>query len=148
MARYLTTVRSPWPVKKAFDEIADFTTVVEWDPGVAEVVRIEGTAPAVGTVYQVKVSGATLEYRTIEYVSNKRTALEAKTKLWKSYDVITFKAHATGGCLVTYNASFRGHGVAILANPVLERMFPRAADAAAKGLARKLQGEIVERRVG
>ena len=57
MARYKTTVRSPWTADKAFEYMADLRNFAEWDPGVSASKIVEGGAPGLDAAYDVKVTG-------------------------------------------------------------------------------------------
>ena len=73
MARYVTTVRSPWPVVQAFDYMADLRHFADWDPGVRQVTQTSGTGGGHDAVFDVTVASVpkdlVLTYRTVEYTS-------------------------------------------------------------------------------
>lgn len=144
MARYITTVRSPWSPDDAFDFMADVRNFQHWDPGVSSSTLVEGTAPGIGAAYDVSVTGTTLRYVTREFDRPQRTVVEATSRLLRSYDVIAIVPQADG-CEVTYDALLELNGVLRLADPLLGLVFGRIGDRAAAGLAEALEGEIVSR---
>jgi hypothetical protein len=50
------TVESALHVEAAFDYVADFENIVEWDPGVTAVRKTTDGPPAVGTAYDLDLS--------------------------------------------------------------------------------------------
>ncbi len=142
MAKYTTTVRSPWTVDKAFDYIADLENLAEWDPGVSSSEQTEGNGPEVGAVYKVKASGATLNYKVTDYVAGKRIGMRATSKLLDSIDEISF-ADTASGCEVTYDAELRLNGPLSVLDFGLGLAFNYIGGRAATGLADALDGEIV-----
>lgn len=139
MARYTTTIASPWPADKAFDYMADLRNFAEWDPGVKKSVMQAGTEPGVGTSYDVTVRFATLTYVTKEYDAPTRTVAEAKSTLLRSYDVIEVTP-TESGCEVFYDARLTLNGPLGLADPLLGMAFDRIGDKAAAGMAKALDG--------
>lgn len=142
MARYSTTVRSPWPAEKAFAYTADLSNFVQWDPGVSSSTLVPGTGPGVGTQYDVKVALTQLRYEILEHDAPRRTVAEAKSTVLGSYDVITVTETATG-CDVYYDATLELNGPLRLADPLLGLMFNRIGDKAAGGMVKALEGTKV-----
>ena len=141
MARYLTSVTSPWTPEEAFDYVADFRNLIEWDPSVTASTITSGDKPGVGTVYAVTASGATLDYVTQVYERPNRFVVEGASKQFYSYDVIEF-ASTDSGCLVSYDATLKLRGVLSAFTPGLGLFFDRIGDKAAGGLAKALEGTI------
>jgi len=139
MARYTTTIASPWPPEQAFEFMADLRNFAEWDPGVKKSTMTSGSAPGLGTAYDVTVGLSTLNYVTKEYNPSTRTVAEAKTLLLRSYDIIEVTETASG-CEVFYDAELTLNGLLGMADPVLGLAFSRIGDKAAAGMAAALDG--------
>ncbi len=143
MARYQTTVRSPWPAEKAFDFMADLRNFEKWDPSVDYSKVLSGEAPGPNAVYEVKVMAAVLKYKTPEYDAPRRVVAEAKTKWLYSYDIIEVTPTDTG-CDVLYDATFEVNGIlGKIANPLVGLFFNRIGDKAAAGMESTLEGRKV-----
>jgi hypothetical protein len=142
MARYTTTVNSTKTAEQAFDYLADFSSVREWDPSC---VRAELLSPAPGPdarfVVVVELAGRETEltYVTKEFERPNRVVFVAETSTYTSEDTITFAA-ADGGSSVTYDANLRLKGALKIADPLLALLFRRLGDNAAAGLRRELAG--------
>ena len=139
MARYTTTIASPWSADDAFDYMADLRNFADWDPGVKRSVITTGTEPGVGTAYKVTVALTDLTYKTLEFDRPKRTVAEAKTTFLRSYDIIEVTA-TDDGCEVFYDAELTMNGPLGLADPLLGLAFSRIGDKAAAGMAKALEG--------
>lgn len=144
MAHYVCSIATPLSAEEAFDRIADFTTVEQWDPGVSSAVMTYGEKPGVGTIYAVVANGVSLEYETLEYDRPNRTVLEASNAWMTSHDVIGVVPNDTGSVL-TYDATVTLHGPLGLFDPVFSLMFKRIGDKAAQGLAEQLEGQRLSR---
>ncbi len=142
MAKYTTTVRSPWSADKAFAYVADLENLAEWDPGVASSEQTTGDGPAVDAVYKVAASGATLHYKVTAYDEPTLVGMRATSKLFDSIDAITFTKTADG-CEVTYEAELKLNGALGVFDFGLGLMFNYIGGKAANGLAKALDGEIV-----
>jgi hypothetical protein len=140
MARYVGTVSAPVEAQRAFDYLADFSSVREWDPTVVRAEMVKGP-PGEGAEFLVVVRFAGREldftYTTIAFEAPHRLVLRAESSTVISEDTITVGA-APGGCEVTYEADLRPKGLMKLADPVLGLMFKRLGDNAAAGLRREL----------
>ena len=143
MARYRTTVRTSSSPEAAFELIADFRTVADWDPGVSRSTLPDGVEPGVGATYSVKAGFVDLEYETLEFDPPRRTVLEAVSSTLRSYDVITFEPLDDGGTDVTYDATLELRGLFSPLGLGLGLVFDRIGDKAAAGLAKALDGDIV-----
>lgn len=143
MARYTTTIASPWSAQKAFDYMADLRNFEAWDPGVKKSTMTTGTEPGVGTEYKVTVGLTDLTYVTEEYDAPTRTVAEAKSAVLRSYDIIEVTETADG-CEVFYDARLTLNGVLGLADPLLGIAFGRIGDKAAAGMARALDGKKIQ----
>jgi len=143
MARYTTTIASPWPAEKAFDYMADLRNFEAWDPGVKASKMTTGSAPGVDTAYDVTTALTTLTYVTKEYSPPNRTVAEANTPLLHSYDIIEVTETAEG-CEVFYDAELTLNGPLGIADPLLRVAFNRIGDKAAAGMADALQGTKIQ----
>jgi len=144
MARYVATIRTQRSVADAFAYMADLRNFAEWDPGVWDVVQVEGDGPGAGAVFDVTLSGrraTTLRYRTVEYAQPRELLVVADTAQLLSSDRITVSPDGDV-TLVTYDADLRLKGPLRLAAPLFAVAFRRIGDRAAAGLCRVLQGEL------
>jgi hypothetical protein len=120
MAHYRTTVPSPAATDAAYTYLADFTSILDWDPSVSEASLISGEAGELGSRYRVVVSlplrNIPLDYEIVEAEppttpgAPGRVALRAENSDVVSYDVISFEPRADGGTDVTYDAELTGQG--------------------------------------
>jgi len=140
MARYTTTISSPWSAEEAFDYMADLRNFADWDPGVKSSKITAGTEPAMSTEYDVTVALTTLTYVTKEFDRPRRTVAEAKSPLLRSYDIIEVTP-TSDGCEVLYDAELTLNGPLGLADPLLALAFGRIGDKAAAGMATALDGK-------
>jgi len=150
MARYVTTVRTPWSADRAFGYVADLRNFAEWDPGVTAVEQLVGDGSGPDAAYSVTVTGAvrpmTLRYETTAYDPPRRIEVRAESSSLLSVDVVTAEPDAGGtGSLVTYDATLTFRGLARLANPLLALGFRRIGDRAAAGLRKALEGTATTR---
>ncbi len=143
MARYTATIRTPWSAEKAFDYMADLRNFEQWDPGVSSSKLVEGSAPGSDAAYDVKVTGTELRYETREFDPPRRTVVEAKTALLRSYDVIEVTT-AASGTEVLYDATLELNGPLKIVDPILGLFFRRIGDKAAAGMQKALDGERIE----
>jgi hypothetical protein len=144
MARYVVAVKSPKSVDDAFVYMADLRNFADWDPGVKQVVQVDGVGGGASSSFDVTVKGfpndITLRYVTTEYEPAVRLVARAKSSLFTSIDTITVES-AGSGSIVTYDAHLKLNGVFGLADPALGLAFKRIGDRAAAGLVRVLDGE-------
>lgn len=137
MARYRTEQPFAGPPEVAFDYLANFTSVAEWDPGVSEATRLDDGPLAVGARFRVVVKTGPLVYEVREFEPGRRIRLVAETSTLRSDDVITVLP-AAEGATVSYDADLTTRGWAIGLNPLLGLVFRRIGDRAAAGLRAKL----------
>ncbi len=140
MARYVATVDSSLSAENAFDYLADFTSVTEWDPTAISAEKLSGRVGD-GAEFRVVVRLAGSEnefvYRTLEFIRPTRLVLRAESSTVVSLDTITFEARPTGSA-VTYDAKLDPKGAMRLAGPLLGLLFKRLGDNAKAGLEREL----------
>jgi len=144
MPRYQTSVRTRWAPQRAFEYMSNLENFDEWDPGTQSAVRVVGSAPGLGTAYDLVVRTAgremTLRYETIEFDAPRRLTAQADTGTLRSLDIITVEAASDGGSVVTYDANISLKGLAKLGTPLLALAFRRIGDQAAVGLRQALEG--------
>ena len=140
MARYVATVDSSLSAEEAFDYLADFTSVTEWDPTAVSAEQLSGRVGE-GAEFRVVVRFAGAEnefvYRTLGVRPPDRLVLRAESSTVVSLDTITFEPRPSG-CAVTYDAKLDPKGAMKLAGPVLGLLFKRLGDNAKAGLEREL----------
>lgn len=147
MARYTATVTSPSAAGAVFAYLADFASIAEWDPGVRSAELVTGAPAEEGARYRVVVSNLgvalPLEYEVLESRPPQgsdagRVVLQAQTRDFRSYDVITVRPTRTG-CEVEYDADLALNGPRRLFDPLLRIAFAVIGQRAEAGLARAVQ---------
>lgn len=147
MARYRTTVSSTAPADDVFAYLADFANTALWDPGVSHGELIDGEAGQTGARYLLTATllgvSTPLEYEVLESVAPEngyagRVVLEAVTRDFRSYDVITVTP-TDDGCSVTYDADLALRGFRRPFDPLLRVAFSVIGDRARRGLAAAVQ---------
>ncbi len=135
MARFVTTVESALPAGEAFDLLANFDSVADWDPGVSAAERLDADPVRVGSAFLVTVvfglQRIPLTYVVRDLHPGERVVLQAVTADFTSHDVITVEPTAEGS-RVTYDATLTLQGVRRVADPLLHLAFQvigRRADA-------------------
>jgi carbon monoxide dehydrogenase subunit G len=137
MARFVDVIDLPLPPEAAFDLIADFSRLPEWDPGVLAAQRLDAGPLAVGSRFEVAYSflGRQLplsyEVRTCERPH--RVVLRGGNGTIRSIDEISFVPRGRG-TRVAYEARLEPRGLAALADPFLQLVFPVIGRAAVRGL--------------
>ena len=142
MARYVTTIESPWSVERAFGYMADLSNFQEWDPGVSSSRQVKGVEAGLGSEYDVAVSGTTLRYVVIEFAPARRVVAEAESTTLRSHDAIEVSSRDSGSA-VTYDATVELKGPLKLLDPLFGLWFKRIGDKAAVGMADALEGTKV-----
>lgn len=138
---YQAQVRSPWSADKAFAYMSDLSNFDEWDPGTKRAELVSGTPGTVGATYDLTVGFTRLRYRT-EEVGDQHVRAVADSSFLRSIDTITVEADGDG-CRVTYDARLEPKGIARFAEPLIGLVFQRMGDKGARGLATKLDGELI-----
>jgi hypothetical protein len=138
---YQARVRTPWSVDKAFAYMSDLSNFEEWDPGTKSARLVSGIPGTVGATYDVSVGLTTLRYVT-EEVGDQHVRAVAESGLLRSIDTVTVEPDRDGSTVV-YDAHLEPKGVLGLAEPLIGVMFRRIADKGARGLAAKLDGELL-----
>lgn len=141
MAHFATTVKSSLDAAAAFDLLANFESITDWDPGISEAQRLDAGELRVGSAFRlVAVFGLrrlVLTYVIKEIEPGQRVVLEASNGEFTSYDVITV-APAQSGCTVTYDATLSLHGWRRPADPLLQVAFLVVGKRAEAGLRKAL----------
>lgn len=142
MARYRTEQPFAGPPEVAFDYLANFTSVAEWDPGVVSATRLDDGPLAVGSRFRVVVKtgprSTPLVYEVRELEPGHRIRLVAESSMLRSDDVITVMPADADRAVVVYEADLQLRGVAVVGSPLLGLVFDRIGDRAAAGLRRAL----------
>lgn len=138
MAHYVGTVTTPRDPEEAFEYVANFSTVAEWDPGVKEAYPVNSGGARRGARFKVIARflgrDVPLTYRTIELERPRRVVLRAANSTVESNDAISFRALPGGGTEITYDADLRLKGVMRLAELPMRVLFRRIGDRARAGL--------------
>lgn len=145
MSFYRAALTSPTPARKAFDYLADFGNVAQWDPGVVAATPLDGLVVKVGSRFAVTARFAgrnvPLTYRVIEYEAQGqgpyKIRLLAETADFVSDDTILVSS-AGAGCQVVYDAELRFKGVRRLFDPIAQRIFNVIGKRAEQGLGTEL----------
>lgn len=142
MANYNATVSSTRPADEVFAYLADFRSVAEWDPSIAEATHTNDGEPIqVGAQFHVVTSmlgrDTPMEYETVALERPNRIQLRGENSSAVSTDTITITASGTG-CEVTYDAEIELKGVRKVAEPAMRVALGRLGDKAKSGLAAKL----------
>lgn len=131
MARYTTTVTSPATPADAYDYLADFRTIADWDPSVTSAELLSGAAGEQGARYRVVLGVGPLGY-PMEYVTvaaqrpgadgRGEVELRAENAHVVSHDTITFAPDGSGGTAITYDAQLLPKGIRRYADPLFSAM--------------------------
>lgn len=142
MARYVASVDTRWDREVAFDYLAEFSNIADWDPAVPRATASAGDPLAVGARFDVDFkslgSERTLVYETVEIERPRRVVLRAEEPTFVSVDVMTFDLKPGGGTIVTYDADVKLKGPLALFELPFRMIFRRLGDNARDGLRRKL----------
>lgn len=110
--------------------LADFGNAPEWDPGTIRCTRLDDGPVTVGArwhnVSRVLGRETELEYRLVDLGKTGMT-LEGRNRTATSVDEITVEVVGEGS-LVTYRATITFHGLARLADPLMQLYFNRLGD--------------------
>ncbi|MBR9813709.1 SDR family NAD(P)-dependent oxidoreductase [bacterium] len=143
----IDVARSP---AECFALVADFSTIADWDPGVAASSKISEGAVGLGSQFRVVVQSGIgpfknrfpMDYRITAYEPDARVVLEGTSKQCDGIDTISFTPIA-GGTRIDYTADLTlktlGDGAVKLMGPLLERVGKRAV----AGLKRALDSQPI-----
>jgi carbon monoxide dehydrogenase subunit G len=135
------TVTTSLPIEAAFDFVANFENIVEWDPGVTAA-RKESDAPAaVGAAYDLDLnyggSDMQMTYTITEFDPPHLVVLEGDGSRSSAVDRIAFSV-VEDGTRIDYEADIRLKGIFRLAEPFLGKLFATVGAGAKEGLDRRL----------
>ncbi len=137
MARYTTTIPSPWDIDQAFSYMSDFANAQSWDPSVVSAHRVDENALGLNTQFDLTVRfggrNTSLRYRVTSFDPPRSVSFASSTSALLSMDTLTFEPR-TQGCAMHYSAELRFKGVAAIANPILGLLFRRLGDRARDSL--------------
>ncbi len=140
-------IETPWTVEDAFDFVADFKRIEEWDPSVRACRATSQPESIVGSTYDVDISFAgrvmTMRYEIIEIQRPTRLILHGLTSTSRAIDHVTFNPTAKGAT-IEWRLRITGRGpmkfLDTVVSPVLKRPLQRLGRQAMDGLARAVQG--------
>lgn len=142
MARYVASIDSLWEREEAFEYLADFATIADWDPGVASARRLSEDPLELGARFEVRSSflgrDVPLTYETVELDAPRRVVLRAETATVVSRDELTFDLRPGGGTIVTYDAELSLKGPLRMADLPFRLALRRLGDRARDGLRRRI----------
>jgi hypothetical protein len=136
------TVETDLSVEDAFDYVANFENIIEWDPGVTASRKVTPGEAGVGTEYALDLqyggSPLSMVYRVTEWDRPNLVVLEGDGSRSFAVDRISFHAAATT-TVVEYQADIRMKGLFRLAQPFLGSLFRTIGTGAAQGLDDRLR---------
>lgn len=131
------TVTTLLPIEVAFDYVANFENIVEWDPGVIAARKTTDTAAGVGSAYYLDLnyggSDLAMTYRITEFDAPHLVVLEGDGARSRAVDRISV-SEANHATRVEYEADISLKGVFRLAEPFLGKLFARIGEDARDGL--------------
>lgn len=142
MAHYNASLDTARPPEEIFAYLSDFSTTVEWDPGVVEAERLGDAPVREGTEFRLVAlflgRKTPLTYRIVEYDPPRAVTFRGESSTVISLDRITFEP-SDGGTRIVYDADLALKGAFKLADPLLRIAFRRVGDRALAGLRRTLE---------
>ena len=136
------TVETDLPVEAAFEYVANFENVVEWDPGVTAARKVTDGEAGVGTEFDLVIlygsSPLSMTYRITEWDPPRRVVLEGDGSRSFAVDRISFLP-TVNGTSIEYQADIRLKGVYRAAEPFLGRLFRSVGDGARAGMESRLR---------
>jgi carbon monoxide dehydrogenase subunit G len=142
MAHYKASLDTPRPPEEMFAYLSDFSTTVEWDPGVVEAERLGDAPVREGTEFRLVAvflgRKTPLTYRIVEYDPPSAVTFRGESSTVVSLDRITFEP-SDGGTRITYDADLALKGALKLADPLLRVAFKRVGARALAGLRSTLE---------
>lgn len=143
MALYQAKIETSKTLEEAFDYVVDLRNLLEWDPGVS-VAKLTSEEPIrQGSTFYVSANGANINYEMEEFNRPNNFTFCGKTRFFLSLDKISF-AEVDGKNVVTYLARLDLNGPAGIFDKLLAKKFKGICDAAGEGLAKALDGSVVE----
>ncbi len=143
MALYEAKIKTPKTLEEAFDYIVDLRNLIEWDPGVS-VANLTSDAPvALGSTFYVSANGANIHYEIETYERPNSFSFCGQTRFFLSEDKISFEEVGEDN-IVTYFARLDLNGPANIFDKLLAKKFKGICDTGGTGLAKALDGEVLE----
>lgn len=146
----ITRVRRLEPIglSDAFDYVVDFTNIAEWDPGVVDSHRIEGSGVEVGARFQVASvflgRELPLEYEILDSAPPDRAVLHTTSKRFDATDTIELTAASGSATTIRYTVEFEFRGVMRLAEPFLGRSLAKVVEKALDGLQARIAADATD----
>jgi hypothetical protein len=141
MASYTATLATPRPIQEVFDYLSDFSSTLEWDPGVVEAQRLDDDPVAQGSEFRIVTEFLgrrnPLLYRVVEFDPPNVIVFRGANASIVSLDRLVFDRFGSG-TRVTYDAQLTLKGPFKLADPLLAVAFKRVGDRALAGLRAEL----------
>lgn len=137
MTRLQETIEVPRPLAEVFEYVSNFSHIEQWDPGVAESVRLTPGPLGVDSRFRVVVrfglSSTPMEYLIRVYEPPHRVVLEGEGGSVHAIDDIRFAATAAG-TRIDYTADLSFQGLAGMVEPWLGGVLDRVGKNAMAGL--------------
>lgn len=141
MARYVDAIDLSVGIEEAFDFLADFSRVAEWDPSVVEAKRLTRGKVGLGSRFEVVVQflgrALPIEYAITSYERPSRLVVEGGDQSFNSRDEISFVSRP-GGTRITYEAVVELQGIRRVADPLMDLLFQRVGRLAVRGLRERM----------
>lgn len=136
--RSVTTGLAP---DDAYDYVADFANIDEWDPGVIASHPVHDGPPQIGSAYALQMRYGRAEmrmtYRVTEMDRPRVVVLRGEGERARAADRIAFEP-VPGGTRIDYRAEIEMKGLLRLVQPFLGGLMRRIGDGAAEGLSDRL----------
>jgi hypothetical protein len=124
-------------MEDVFAYLSDFSTSLEWDPGVVEAQRLEDGPIAEGSEFRIVAEflgrRTALLYRIVEFDPPRLVTFRGVNSTVVSLDRLTFENFG-GGTQLTYDAELTLKGPLKIADPLLTLAFNRVGGRALQGL--------------
>lgn len=137
MARFVDAIDVPLDPEAAFALVADFSRLPEWDPGARAARRLDAGPLRTGSRFVVQYGllgrRLALTYEVEICEPPHRIVLHGGSEGVRSTDEVHFVPRE-GGTRVHYEARLEPTGLAALADPLLQLVFPWIGRAAVRGL--------------
>ena len=100
------TIEVQRPLHEAFAYVSEFSRIEEWDPAVANGIKLTDGAPGVGSEYRIEMrAGFSLHYRVVEFEPDARMLMTVDSRFFTAREEIRFAA-TTAGTRIRYIAEF------------------------------------------
>ncbi len=137
MVKLHEIIEVPRPLVETFRYTSDFSFIEQWDPGVAESVKLTPGPVALGTRYRLIICSGLrrfpMEYMIQQYEPPQRVVLSGQAEGLSARDDIRFEALAAG-TRIDYTAELQFEGSMALIEPWLKGTLTRIGQRAMAGL--------------